>query len=777
MPRFKLWITEPFSGDLERARRAGATLRPQERAVWEAAVAGRMECPVQVAESDDYERLDVPRIKAIGAGLAVCIVDDADWFARKVHGARQAARLLGQAIAEGVARTRLHSPRRSAGSEPDAEPESATVAFEPRRPEALRFTRRELGIAAAVGFCVLLGSVGLLYVAGGSGADGRDTATGRGRGGLGSGEKDLRFAVASSGSEPDVGGAKAEGEGGGGSRQRPQIDGGGTLDIVEDVEGPQSEAPRRRVDPFAAVVGLGVGLACGGLVRGGRPGRRAGGFGLTVAVLGAVPLLRELRTAEPPSAPAASTAPLSVAGSATIEEPAGVASDDDSATETAPVGFEAFVASLRGRPPGPAACPEGPRFARLLCRLREIPQAGDVALAGVAEASEADGGSGGAAAADAGSGGKAHAGDGGRSEAEPDPPPATAPPETARREVASRDRSSEDRAPAAAPGVAPAGGDAAGRYPGERESRAPGPPEATASLPMGSPAGSIDSGGSAPSTVGVRPGETIARISATARTDRGSEPGTDSAAGGSPPSRPARPPPHPRERAAAFGVGLAVGLGASRRLRMATTGTRADDEAATPPPVDTAPYLDAMAARFRACLADEGSLPPDDPLQELQSALSALAPVLGRADDVPCTASQDAVASCAAAAPALTCDALAAQIESALSGGAGNAPSWANGWATTLTERVGACFAVEVGRELTEPEVADVAIFRNALATALGTLQQGCRVDDSKLAACNSALAEISCDALAAELASDAALEAQSLVGGCPGFLDCGIEP
>lgn len=202
-----------------------------------------------------------------------------------------------------------------------------------------------------------------------------------------------------------------------------------------------------------------------------------------------------------------------------------------------------------------------------------------------------------------------------------------------------------------------------------------------------------------------------------------------------------------------------------------------DDEVTTTmtSTVDTTAYVEALRSRFTTCLAAEGTVIDATDADAVTETLQTAAPLLAVTES-PCTASDEAAAACASAVAALSCDALAADLEDALHGrSAATAAAWATSYGSALGERIGACFAVEAGRELTEEESTDIEGFESLLARTIESTSGSCPVDVDRAAACTTAIAAMSCTKLGEALANeDVELLVTDFVSSCEGFLDCG---
>ncbi|MFZ5477041.1 MAG: hypothetical protein ACOZNI_09730 [Myxococcota bacterium] len=203
----------------------------------------------------------------------------------------------------------------------------------------------------------------------------------------------------------------------------------------------------------------------------------------------------------------------------------------------------------------------------------------------------------------------------------------------------------------------------------------------------------------------------------------------------------------------------------------------AQDEVAEKSDVDASPYLEALADRFRACLAEEGTVSTAEDAAAIDEALAVVGPAI-RYGGTSCTASADVVATCAAEIRASSCDDVHAAIAAVLDGRLGGPnPTWATAYSGALRERVGTCFAGEVGRAPTEAEEADLATFQNVAGLTLSMLAQACPVDEAKATTCTAAISATSCADVAAYIATageQTELMVRSFVSGCEGFLDCG---
>ncbi len=228
-----------------------------------------------------------------------------------------------------------------------------------------------------------------------------------------------------------------------------------------------------------------------------------------------------------------------------------------------------------------------------------------------------------------------------------------------------------------------------------------------------------------------------------------------------------------------------------------------DDDSA---PVDAAPYAGALVAKFQECLAEEAAgpappptaeateaatppppaaeleapdaLPVPDVYEELQNAMASFALLLGRnRAEGSCTANDAAVLACAADVATWSCETLSHNLKTAMTGGLGGegAPPWAHSYAQAMGGKVLECFTEEVGAPPSPEQVADIDTYGNILAGAMGSMGSACLLNEQRFTECLSGIGLMSCDALAAQISSDASITATAFVSSCEGFLDCGF--
>ena len=191
---------------------------------------------------------------------------------------------------------------------------------------------------------------------------------------------------------------------------------------------------------------------------------------------------------------------------------------------------------------------------------------------------------------------------------------------------------------------------------------------------------------------------------------------------------------------------------------------------------DPAPWVDAFARRFLACLATERpGQPPDDRASELVAQMAAaLAP---RVLEEACWADAQAMGVCAAAIENIACDALHSDVDIVVTPPVEPPPVWAVAWARGIRDKVLGCYEAEQGVPLDDPAIlADMTRFADGLAAAMAPLAAGCTVDEEKLDSCRATLASMECSALAAALEPGAQGLVQTLMAGCEGFLQCGLD-
>ncbi len=226
------------------------------------------------------------------------------------------------------------------------------------------------------------------------------------------------------------------------------------------------------------------------------------------------------------------------------------------------------------------------------------------------------------------------------------------------------------------------------------------------------------------------------------------------------------------------------------------------------PAVDTEPYAAALVAKFQECLAEEAAatataaaaagttptptptptpaaeleapdtLPVLDVQEELDNAMASFALLLGRnREEGSCTENDAAVLSCATDVATWSCETLSTNLEDAMTGGlgGGTAPPWASSYAAAMAGKVVECFTAEAGAPPTAEQTSDIATYENILAGAMGSMGSACLLNQDQFNQCLSGIALISCDALAAQISSDAAITATAFVNSCEGFLDCGF--
>ncbi|GDX82482.1 hypothetical protein LBMAG42_42930 [Deltaproteobacteria bacterium] len=208
-----------------------------------------------------------------------------------------------------------------------------------------------------------------------------------------------------------------------------------------------------------------------------------------------------------------------------------------------------------------------------------------------------------------------------------------------------------------------------------------------------------------------------------------------------------------------------------------TLGLAQDEEVVpTGGTVDATAYLNALRTRFMDCATAEGTPLSADDQAAVDDVIRTVAPILPWTGASTCTASDAAVADCAAAVSASSCTRLATDLEQAIRGGFSSkaTPTWAVAYGYALGDRVAACYAEETGTPLAESDQLDIDGFSAGIAGALGGLAASCPVDTAKAETCRAAVAGMECAALATAINSeDTELIVNALVQGCPGFLDC----
>lgn len=246
-----------------------------------------------------------------------------------------------------------------------------------------------------------------------------------------------------------------------------------------------------------------------------------------------------------------------------------------------------------------------------------------------------------------------------------------------------------------------------------------------------------------------------------------------------------------------------VSAATAQEVEIPTAGD--DDDSAA---VDAEPYAAALVAKFQECLADEAAaaaqpegstaaatpapptpapapeldapdaLPVLDVQEELENAMESFALLLGRnRPEGSCTANDAAVLACAADVATWSCETLSHHLESAMTGGLGGAdsPPWAKSYAQAMGGKVEQCFTEEVGAPPTPEQLADLDTYENILAGAMGSMGSACLLNQERFSECLAGIPQISCDALAAQISSDASITATAFVSSCEGFLDCGF--
>ena len=238
--------------------------------------------------------------------------------------------------------------------------------------------------------------------------------------------------------------------------------------------------------------------------------------------------------------------------------------------------------------------------------------------------------------------------------------------------------------------------------------------------------------------------------------------------------------------------------------------------------VDLTPYIGALVARFQQCLTEESQsaaeaaeatpgpdaeppveptpdppaldpaepdptlemleapdqLPELDVQEELDNAMSAFALLLGRnREQGPCTADDDAALACAAEVATWSCGRLYSELEGAMSGSLGGAepPAWATAYASAMGGKVIECFTEEAGQPPTDEQIADIETYQNLLAGPLGSAGAACILNEARFSECMSGVSLMSCEALAAQISSDASITVTAFMESCDGFLDCGF--
>ena len=158
--------------------------------------------------------------------------------------------------------------------------------------------------------------------------------------------------------------------------------------------------------------------------------------------------------------------------------------------------------------------------------------------------------------------------------------------------------------------------------------------------------------------------------------------------------------------------------------------------------------------------------------------MASFALLIGRnREEGSCTESDATVLSCAADVATWSCETLSTNLEDAMTGGLGGgpAPPWAHAYAGAMGGKVVECFTVEVGVPPTPEQAADIHTYENILAGAMGSMGNACLLNQDRFTQCLSDIGTISCDALAAQISSDASITATAFVNSCEGFLDCGF--
>lgn len=199
-----------------------------------------------------------------------------------------------------------------------------------------------------------------------------------------------------------------------------------------------------------------------------------------------------------------------------------------------------------------------------------------------------------------------------------------------------------------------------------------------------------------------------------------------------------------------------------------------DDEVAAPSTVDPSPYLAALVGRFQACLQAEGSVVSSEEADQVQDALESLSGAL-RYTEGGCTASAEAVAACAAAVGARSCDELHDDISALFDGRIGDPPpSWAITYGSALSSRTGECYELETGLPLDENQRVDLSAFSQAIAASMAQLASGCEIRDAQLAVCTQEAQNMNCGALGTQVNSGAEVMTRSFMAACEGWVDCG---
>ncbi len=212
-----------------------------------------------------------------------------------------------------------------------------------------------------------------------------------------------------------------------------------------------------------------------------------------------------------------------------------------------------------------------------------------------------------------------------------------------------------------------------------------------------------------------------------------------------------------------------------------------DTAAKTGEPVDTTAYLNALTGAFLSCVTAEGTALSGDDESAVQQALMTMAPILSFAGiTTQCTATAAAADACTTWVRAASCADLQGRIEAVINGEilVPGTPDWAVSYGDALGSRIGACYALEIGRPLDESEEHDVMLFRTMMAGTVGQLAAACPPDPAAAARCTEDARTMDCAVLAGyatattEQTDTGALEIDNemvsrLLTRCDGFLDC----
>lgn len=206
----------------------------------------------------------------------------------------------------------------------------------------------------------------------------------------------------------------------------------------------------------------------------------------------------------------------------------------------------------------------------------------------------------------------------------------------------------------------------------------------------------------------------------------------------------------------------------------------ADPEVAEVPeaaPAVSAALGRAVAERFVECAGAEGAAVSEADRAIIADSVAPLGAAVARGLGAAGCAGSEAEARCVALVSGAGCDALAESLRSAPANlSSAPTPSWAQGHARTLVDRIGTCLAAERDAGLSDDELAALASLKGSLGATLGALVSSgrCRLDENALASCALSVPALSCESLARHLDDDPGALASGVTPECGRFLRCG---